>query len=536
MENDVLKQAKKYHKAHEWEKAITYFECYMNQTGQKDAAVYSSYAKSLRHTGRIQQAKEVLKEGKTLFPNNERILQELHALYKISGAWQEAAAIVEMLIALHPQKANYYFQLGRAYAFLKDDTHAKHAFQSGLEHTHHMSTEQVIEQTKRRLTTKPRAFSSEYVYINGKNNYGAFIHHAANKKYVTKITKNNNVAKREATFYRYICSLFPQLKEVVPTYIDSMEMDHVSYLTMEWMEGTQVTSKKIQELMHIAQQIASVPYQDIAPVCANPAYSFQFKNRPTFIIQFFTQIHERYYNEKLFSELYKLIEQNRYPESVRKVIRRLETQIMDNQLYVFINPLEHYSLLHGDFHPGNIKETQQYESLKVFDWASFTIGPHFIDIARLLSKELYPYKDIQAIYLNKKQFGENLTLIEKIFFLYALILLYLMRLKAKQAEKHMDDCIMPALQDMEKLVARFKENAYTSLISLGEEKRKNEHTVRRLEDKSSRIMKENKTLKKQNQHLQHIHTTMINSRSWRLTAPLRKLMGRMKNRQHNNHS
>src|SRR5699024_7436755 len=126
-------------------------------------------------------------------------------------------------------------------------------------------------------------------------------------------------------------------------------------ITMEWMDGTEVTTERTTAIIDLAQQISSIPYQDIIHTYPNPAYLFQFRNKPAFIIQFFTQIHEKYYNEKLFTELYKLIGQNHYPASVNSVIHQLESLIMNHHLYVFIDPRKHYSLLHGDFHPSNMK-------------------------------------------------------------------------------------------------------------------------------------------------------------------------------------
>lgn len=529
METDLWSAAKKYQESHKWEKAIAYYERYRRENKHSDDTFYVSFAKCLRLAGRTYQAKKLLTEVETLYPNSEGIFQELYALYKISGEWHNAKSVAETLVELNPQQENYYFQLGRASAFLKDYTNAKQVYMAGLKHKHNMSYKHLIEKVKRGFTTGPADFSSEYVYINGKNNLGAIIHHAGDKKYFTKITKYDQNAKREETFYHDIRSRFPQLKEVVPAYIDSQVIDDILYLTIEWIEGSNITSEKANDIIDMSQKVSSVKYQDIIHKYSNPAYLFRFRNKPTFIIQFFTQIHKKYYNKKLFSELYKLIRQNNYPTFINQVIHRLESQIMDNYLYIFIDPQKHYSLLHGDFHLANMKVKKQNETMKVFDWASFTTGPNFVDIARYLSKSLFSYKEVKEIYLNNDQTGGKLTLIEKIFFLYALILLYLLRLKAKDVEKHMSTCILPALEDMEYFVVQFKEEEYaSSLLTIRDEKDDSENKVKLLEAKLGSTNKQNKALKKQIQNLEKKNKDIITSKSWRITAPLRKLMGRRK--------
>lgn len=173
-----------------------------------------------------------------------------------------------------------------------------------------------------------------------------------------------------------------------------------------------------------------------------------------------------------------------------------------------------------------MKAKRQSETMKVFDWASFTTGPHFVDIARYLSKSLFPYKEVKEIYLNNDKTGRKLTLIEKIFFLYALILLYLLRLKAKDVEKHLSSCILPALKDIEEFVIQFKEEEYaSSLLMIRDEKDESKSKVKLLEDKLSSKNKQNKDLEKQIKNLKKRHKNIIDSKSWRLTAPLRKLMG-----------
>src|SRR5699024_11579744 len=101
--------------------------------------------------------------------------------------------------------------------------------------------------------------------------------------------------------------------------------------------------------------------------------------------QFFTKIHEKKYNEFLFDGMYKLIEQNNYPSAIKEIILRLEGAIMPYRLYLFINTEKHYSLIHADFIPTNIKRLEKDITIIAIDWAMYTFGPRFLDVVKFFS-------------------------------------------------------------------------------------------------------------------------------------------------------
>src|SRR5699024_7655729 len=138
------------------------------------------------------------------------------------------------------------------------------------------------------------------------------------------------------------------------------------------------------------------------------------------------------YNERLFVLLDKLMKQNNYPDAARSVVHSIESCIMDYDLYRFLIPEIHYSLVHVDYNQSNSKIAKQDQKVKVCDWETFKIGPHFIDIARYLSGAHIPYSEVKEIYLHNEHLGKQLSLIEKIFFLYALILLYMLTFREKK--------------------------------------------------------------------------------------------------------
>src|SRR5699024_9295978 len=128
----------------------------------------------------------------------------------------------------------------------------------------------------------------------------------------------------------------------------------------------------------------------------------------------------------------------------------------------------------------------------VIDWSTFTIGPHVVEMARYLSTSLPSYSEVKGIYLNHKQMMDKLTFIDRILFLYAIILFYILRfIKSRNTNtrKKITQFILAAFDDMERLV-----ESHRSLI---EDKQK----IKKLEQRISVCEKENKQLRKRLHHV-----------------------------------
>lgn len=519
---NLLNLAKKNQKEHKWKQAINYFKAYMDgNPGKCDADTYVSYAKCLRVKGYTNHAEEILIEGRTLHPKNERILLEFHNLYDSLGDWESAKVIANDLIKMDPQQANYYFRLGRTYSYLTDYQIAGQIYKTGLKYRHNLTFEKLIEKIQRGITDNLSEISSQYIFIDGRNNLGALIHNYKGKRYFTKISRYTRGARREKSFYNKVCSKFPSLKQAVPLHIDSQVLDNILYLTLEMIDNVPVTEGHVKEVIEISTKITNVKYDEIVKVNPNPKYLFQLRNRPISIVIFFTKIHEEYYNERLFNSFHRLAKQSDYPEAAIQVINRLESLVMENHLYAFIKPEKHYSLLHGDFIPQNLKLKKQGNIPQVFDWATSTIGPQFIDVARYLTTTFIPYPKIKEFYLANDQTGGKLTAIERIFFLYALILLYLLTSRRKSMEERLSDFILPALNDMETLVKEFKKEGYDHAIqSLLKKREQGKEKKNKIKQLRLKILK----LEQEKTELQKRHKDILNSKSWRITMPLRKVI------------
>lgn len=519
MNSNVLTLAKQYQKQHKWQKAVECFEQYMRENNGCTDEVYASYARCLRLIGQIDHANKILNEGCSLYPQNEKILTEFFRLYDHLGYWEEAKFAANDLTEINPQNGEHYLKLGRANSWLLNKKQAEQAYKKGLEYKHGLSFEALKEKIQRGFTKDLSKVTTEYIYINGKNNLGAFIHHYQGKKFITKISKTTQSVRREKTFYRNVLTRFPSLKEITPLYIDSQTFDQVQYLTIEMVDGA-MPAKTLEEINDVSQQISSITYQEIMHHYSNPDYSFLFKSRPSSIGVFFTKIHQKYYNQKLLSTLKELTRRRNYSKRAAQVLDRLESLIIDNHLYVFIEPDRHYSLLHGDFISANMKETKQGNVVKVFDWASFKVGPRFMDMARYVMKAAVPYNEVREMSLLNTESDKGLSLIEQIFFLYSYILLNFVALKDKN--KHPDEIlsefIIPALTDMEAKVSQFKQEEFGTSVQL-------------ILDNEMSVTQQNKELREKLAKLEtekskvqsKLHN-VLSSKSWKITAPLRRIM------------
>lgn len=514
MSADLLSSAKKYEQDREYAKAVSCLEQYMKDNqGPYEDIFYASYGKCLRLLGKTSCAKEVLIKGSELYPYSEQVLAESCSLYEVLGDWNAAKTCAETLIYMNSNQVNHHIRLGGIYSQLKEYSEAKEAYKNALIYRHGLSIEALMEKIKQGFAENPADVSTRYVHIGGMNNLGAFIHEYGNKKYFTKITKYKGSNKREAFFYKELCSIFPILQELAPMYIDSQVMDQILYLTIEFIDGDSASPEHFQKVMDISGKISSIKYQDLIGKFNVPRYKYQFNLRnPNIVTQFFTQIHKEEYNRKLFESLKLLINQKEYPEIVYKTVHRLESLVLENQLYAYIEPERHYTFMHGEFKPESIIIEEESGKPYIIDWSTFTIGPHFVEMARYLSTSLPSYSRMKQVYLNNEQTIDTLTFIERIFFLYAIILFYIFRfIKSRNADtrSRITDFILSALDDMEQLVE--------SNRSLLEDRRK----VKGLEQRIAAIQKEKKQLRKR-------LNNVLQSKSWRMTAPLRKMAKRLR--------
>jgi len=507
----ILKKANKYKKNKNWKKAIKHYEKYLKNTNKNEIdEIYISYAVSLKKSGNILKAKKILLNGIHYYPENQHMLIELYNIYNNNNEKLNAVNIAKKLIELAPDNSQNYFRLGTSYAQLNKKSEAEKEFLKGLEYYHNININDLKQKIQKDFSDNYEEVATKYVFLGGRSNYGAFVHKFWNRKLITKISKYDINSKRERMFYEEVIKEFPRLKKHVPYFISSKKMDNMLYLTIELVERDNQKTESIKSILSTSEEISSIPYEEIVKKFPNINYSYRMSNKPNPLTVLFTRIHEENYNNSVFTSMYDIIEQNNYPSSTHQVIKKIETLIMNYELYKFIDPSVHYSLLHGDYNKSNSIINKSDKLIKVIDWELFKIGPHFMDIARYLSGSLKSYSEVKKIYLDNIELGGKLTLIERIFFLYALILLYILTFRERKIEQKMTNYINPALRDLEKITNEFLESDYYKIL------------------KKQFIEKENQDLKikklqEQNKIIKKSYNNLIKSKSWKITYPFRKL-------------
>src|SRR5699024_2017226 len=219
-------------------------------------------------------------------------------------------------------------------------------------------------------------------------------------------------------FYKSLCSNHQSLNTISPAYIDCQVMDKVMYLTIEWIDHLKGPIHTI-DIYKKYKHISSVKPQELKEFTPQLTYFAGFKPRINSIMIYFSNIEKKEVNEELFQKIHHVMKQKKYSDHVCNVIKDLEGLILNNYLYLFIDKNKHYSLLHGSLKPDNIKRKKEDTSIKIFDWAGVKIGPRFMDVVNYLVNIEEAFTNIKTDFLYNDENNNNLTSIEKIFFLYA---------------------------------------------------------------------------------------------------------------------
>lgn len=538
MDSNYIYEARKYKNEKQWKKAIENFEKQKNQNleiGVEDSLIY---AHCLFMDGQIGRAKNVLLS--VLKKNNkyEEALYQLLIIYDNQSAWNEAFDIIKQLLTIDSSNPDYYFYMGRINSYLRNNEEAKNNYINGLLFKHDTNYEELVEMIQKECFPDYEGIDSSYVFMGGKNNLGAFVHKVNNEEFITKITKIGNGSKKETTFYEEVVSLFPQVQDAVPRFISSINKNDINYLTIEKIEFNN-SACSFDDVVKASQLVSSIPYKSINRKFPNSNYNYRLKNRANFITPYFTNIHKKVYNNKLFNNLKKFSEQRGDSQVIQDIILYLEHEIMDNELFLYINPDKHYSLLHGDFQPSNILFDKKSEKIKIIDWPTFKVGPKFIDLTRYFQASLTSFKDIQSYYLNNDEVNK-LELIEKVFFLYSFILFHFLILNKHNVYSNLNHFIIPALIEMNKLIKECLGSSYIEHIDflndiitdfntlVIEENSKLSIHNRELKKDNKRIKKDIKTLVEENKRTKNKLQRILNSKSWKLTSPFRKLINKIK--------
>jgi tetratricopeptide (TPR) repeat protein len=458
LEEHLRKNANKYFKEKNWSEAIKCFQYILEGNEiQCDDTVYKKLGRCLRFEGDHYQAIKVLKEGIARFPMSIPLHNELFYLFADQNKWEDARLIVENLIILQPNEAKHYFKLGRCCNYLKQIELAEQYFVTALEKKHDTALKDIISRIAKNIDSDITSIESKYYFVGGKNNFGAIEHIQPGEKesniFITKIVSAGK--GKEVIFYNKICNKYPQLKNITPKLIGIEEFNKIKYITLEKIIGNRPDKNRAKDIINnVISIISSVRYSDeLLSYFSLPKYRLTLKkHRSQAVSRFFSNIHLESTNKRLFMLLNKKLRSANYSAMSIDILRRLEIIIMNFKLYENIKPEKHYSLLHGDLGPHNILLKNDADPY-VLDWNTYTVGASCFDPAYFLTRYKLSFEKIYELYLSNinKSKENKLDNIEKIFFIYALIVIWFQRLSCRDFNRMHFKYLAPAINQLEAL-------------------------------------------------------------------------------------
>lgn len=372
---------------------------------------------------------------------------------------------LEKTITVHNLDNAYFYQaLAVSHWFIGNTESAKqYLFTSlNIQLRPDMDINNIIKTIQQAIDPKIELITSEYNFIGGEANLG-FIEHIYDSKqgetrYITKII-DNETARKEKIFYSNIQSNYALLKKHTPIVIHIFEIKGFSFITIKKIIGRHPEAVRTCDIVDLIKKIEvlgvsadkyinNINYNDIKLKCE---IGFPFNG----FYGVFATIHTEASNKQIFRWLKKRMHFLRCSPEVYKLISRLETVILKQKLYQEIIPAKNYGFLHNDLHSENIIIDNYDQSCYIIDWDRYGMGPRGYDLIMIFRDYNVPFKRIKEIYLDDIDNNRN-TIINKIFFIYPLIVSYFPWPNNSDMDDLIDDYLKPAVEFIEYLVEKLR--------------------------------------------------------------------------------
>lgn len=118
-------------KAKNYDQAITYYEKCL-ATGYSGATMYSTLANAYNLKGDKAKALEVVKQGRTKYPNNQNIINYEFSIYLNDNDFEGALKSIDASIANSPDNPIYHYNKGYLYDQKKDVTNAATSYEKAI--------------------------------------------------------------------------------------------------------------------------------------------------------------------------------------------------------------------------------------------------------------------------------------------------------------------------------------------------------------------------------------------------------------------
>ena len=383
--------------------------------------------------------------------------------------WDKAARVGEKLVHILPKKIEFYQGLARCYKKLGKDDLATSTMLHGLEFL--ISPNEIQNKLYGNLNS---AFCPEfsYFYLGGEQNLGCIRHaqfvDGKVEKYLTKISTKSKLAN-DKLFYLRIYNLYPEIMKITPRLVNFVELENekLVLITMEEIVGTEpiINEMTIKDILKANQLISSIKYGQIKDYVINPGFDKEFQlfykndpKHPINALHSFVSIHKKTTNQQLFHLIYQRMKDLRYSSDSLELIKQLEKIIFDFQLFNKLDIELHYSLQHGDFSENNMLIERESGKLYIIDWGNMMIGPTWMDIAGFFGQLRLPFEKINKDYLLNQEASNHLEQIEKVFFIYTLIITWFVIFSQSEFDKKLDLYVRPAVEVIKSMVSNFENN------------------------------------------------------------------------------
>lgn len=385
------------------------------------------------------------KTGAKEYAKPERLRRRFHRALKRAD-WQSAFEYTSILLEVEPESSTNNFLRGQAYDFLLQRADAHVAFQRGLELAFGVSMVEIIDDIQDRLAPVLGVIDETTFTTNaGKNNTGNFIHQSSGERYFTKVARKTSYTVREGTFYRDVLPQFPVIEALLPKIYHVFEVKDLIFITMELIEDEKGHSLRDGAAIRSSVAFTAVPFTSLGSV-ADRDLTVGLTRNPVSVQPYFVRIHEQQINKQLFHDLAVLLNREKYCSAICYTFEVLRSAFLGLGLYRYVSPESHYSLMHYDYTSANVLNSSD-GAAKVIDWAGFTTGLRFIDLARYFSRRKTTWRALRENKTFSRHVYDAMSRVERIYFALAFLLQTVLISGPTKVNDLWDDTILPLLED-----------------------------------------------------------------------------------------
>ena len=376
-----------------------------------------------------------------------------------SAQYGDAVVVGSGLLAMNPADKVLRMRVANAMRSLNQEKESELIWNAGLDHDMLQTVRKIVPEIRNDITDSVRDADLWSIVPVGAGPY-CIIDHGGG--WITKVV---DIARncQEVKIYRALDDRLSDLRAITPVLRDYRENESgtIGFLTIEKIDGESPVVDDSQVLVRAYARIREIAYNDVVGLIPKPNLLYQLaKIRISFFLtgsilvkETFCWIHRQDVNRWLFRAVRSRVRRKDYRRETVDVFRRLERVIMDSRIFERIIPAQHYRLIHGDLHRGNIIVDAAGKTIKIIDWEQCGVGPSGADLATYLNTD-HSFQVIDKLCLSSDPAaGIRLTMIEQVVFVYCLLISWLNRMRPQElADKH-DEFLRPAIERLEQLVS-----------------------------------------------------------------------------------